>query len=228
MHGLSTKSARGQHEHSTESTRGWQLDGTRSARGQQPDSRETAAGLLAIPNHQLGNVTIRKALPSDLTYIDALQRKHVNNTGFVPKKAIENHLERNSYSLLNINGDPVGYLMAAGGIRKPFRLIQVNIQSDAWRTGLGTILIALALAEAQTKPKPNMTATVRDGLPMNPVVLATGARIDGYDHTPKARNRKLIHYTWDTTAPRRNHVTPERQPHAPFPTLPPGLLHIPE
>lgn len=158
----------------------------------------TRAGLLAIPHHQLGRVTIEQALPEDLKYIEALQRKHSNATGFVPKTAMENHLERLSYSLLTINGDPVGYSMSSGGIRKPHRLIQVAIQPDAWRTGLGTALIRIALAKAATRPCPGMTATVRDGLPMNACVLSTHGKPVGNDNRPKARHRKLIHYEWLT------------------------------
>ena len=98
--------------------------------------------------------------------------------------------------------------MHAGGIRKPYRLIQVAIQPDAWRTGLGTHLIHLALAKAKTKPKSLMTGTVRQGLPMNHVVIATGAQIAGYDHTPKARNRPLIHYTWNDSHNTRQALIP--------------------
>lgn len=158
---------------------------------------QTVCQPLAFPNHPLGSVTIAQAVDQDYCYIDALQRQLVNNVGFVPRTAIRNHLERRSYNLLRINGQPVGYAMQAGGIRKPFRLIQVAIQPDAWRTGLGTLLIRLALATARTKPKSDMTATVRQGLPMNQVVTATGAQIASYDLTPKARKRPLIHYTWN-------------------------------
>lgn len=151
---------------------------------------------LALPHHQLGSVTIEEALPHDFRYIDSLQRHFVNSTGFVPTTAIRNHLDRKSYSLLTINGDPVGYSMSSGGIRKPHRLIQIAIQEDAWRTGLGTALIHLSLAKAATMPQAGMTGTVREGLVVNACVLSTGAQIAGYDTRPKARKRKLIHYKW--------------------------------
>lgn len=172
---------------------------------------------LALPRHPLGNVTIEEALPNDFCYIDALQRHFVNDTGFVPTTAIRNHLERLSYSLLIINGDPVGYSMSSGGIRKPHRLIQVAIQRDAWRTGLGTALIYLARAKAVRTPRLTMTATVRDRLPMNPTVLSTGAKIVAYDTRPKARNRKLIHYEWDHPDHQQPH---DNVTHQPTPRLP--------
>lgn len=156
----------------------------------------SSAKLLALPNHPLGSITIRTAGPNDFRYIDSLQRLHVNNTGFVPTTAIRDHLERQSYALLTINGDPVGYSMSSGGIRKPHRLIQVAIQEDAWRTGLGTILIRLSLQKAAKTPRLHMTASVRDGLPMNTVLPTTGAQITGFDTSPKARHRKLVHYAW--------------------------------
>lgn len=199
--------ARQQHVPSLRTAREQHLSNLRTAREQHPlsvqtarqhpqDNDQTVTEPLTFPNHPLGRITIRKANPRDLTYIDALQRQHVNNTGFVPKTAIIDHLERGSYTLLTVNEDPAGYLMANGGVRKPYRLIQVNIQPDAWRTGLGTILIQRALAEARTKRITTVTATVRDGLPMNPTVQSTGAQITGFDTRPKARRRKLIHYAW--------------------------------
>lgn len=152
--------------------------------------------LVSLPNHVLGSIDVRIATPEDLAFLDSLQRKHVNNTGFVPRAAISDHLDRQSYHLLSINGQPTGYAMQAGGTRKPLRLIQVALSEDAWRFGLGTVLIQLALRKAKTALKTGMTATVRDGLPMNKVVTAAGATPTGRDTTPTARARDRIHYTW--------------------------------
>lgn len=153
----------------------------------------------SLPHHVLGWTTIEVAAEQDASWIDSLQRQLVNNTGFVPTTAIADHLQRRSYALLSINGQPVGYSMSAGGIRRNFRLIQIAISKDAWRYGLGTELIKIALAVASTRPKPNMTATVRDGLPMNTVVKSTGAKVTGHDHTPKARGKILTHYAWENS-----------------------------
>jgi hypothetical protein len=120
----------------------------------------------------------------------------VNNTGFVPRTAIADHLDRRSYHLLRINGQPTGYAMQSGGIRKPLRLIQVAISDEAWRSKLGTALILLALNRARGSIQTGMTATVRDGLPMNQVVTATGASVLRRDTTPTARRRDRIHYAW--------------------------------
>lgn len=152
--------------------------------------------LLSLPNHVLGRVQVSLASPTDLPYIESLQRKHVNSTGFVPRTAIADHLNRHSYHLLRINGQPTGYAMHSGGIRKPLRLIQVAISKDAWRTKLGTLLVVLALERTLSSPTPGMTATVRDGLPMNQVVTTTGALVTGRDTTPTARQRDRIHYAW--------------------------------
>lgn len=154
--------------------------------------------LLRIPRHPLGDVTIEIARVDELAYIDSLQRKFVNNTGFVPRTAIADHLTRHSYHLLRINAQPVGYAMHAGGTRKPLRLIQVAISDEAWRHGLGTALIHLAKHRARSSLQPGMTATVRDGLPMNQVVTTTGATPIGRDTTPTARHRDRIHYIWNT------------------------------
>lgn len=172
--------------------------------------------LLAVQRHPIGLIKLRTAVLHDYPYIEALQRQHVNNTGFVPKTAIQNHLQRQSYVLLTINGQPEGYLMSAGGIRKPYRLIQVAVDEEAWRLGLGTLLIHQALAKARRKPKPDMCCTVREGLPMNPTVISTGAKPFAYDDSPKARRKRLIHYAWENShidAP--SVIAPQipRQPH---------------
>jgi len=163
--------------------------------------------LVSLPQHPLGSIDVRIATPEDRHFIDALQRKHVNNTGFVPFTAIEDHLNRQSYHLLSINGQPTGYAMHAGGTRKPLRLIQVALSEDAWRNGLGTVLIQLALQRAENALKTGMTATVREGLTMNQVVTATGATPTRRDTTPPARGLDRIHYAWSGIA------TPTHDPH---------------
>lgn len=183
---------------------------------------QTRTERLAVPKHELGRVTIAEAVDDDYRYIDALQAKLCNNVGFVPKTAIRNHLERRSYDLLTINGQPVGYSMAAGGIRKPFRLIQVAIQPDAWRTGLGTLLIRLALAKAATKPRNTMTATVRQGLPMNTVVTQTGAVLQSVNNSPKARKRPLHNYTWHDSQTETAQLLLLRDPQQPHANLTPS------
>lgn len=155
-----------------------------------------ATPLLTLPHHVLGSIEIAVALPNDLTFIDALQRLHANNTGFVPRTAIADHLSRHSYHLLRINGQPTGYAMQSGGIKKPLRLIQVAIDEETWRHGLGTELIQLALQRSRHSLIPGMTATVRDGLPMNQVVTATGALLTGHDTTPTARRKPRNRYVW--------------------------------
>lgn len=152
--------------------------------------------LIDIPGHFLGHVAISIATPHDFTFIDHLQRRYVNNTGFVPRTAIQDHIDRQSYHLMRINGHPVGYAMQSGGVRKPLRLIQVAIADDAWRHGLGTDLIGLALTRSAQCRVAGMTATVRLGLPMNQVVTATGAIPVGRDTTPTARGLDRIHYFW--------------------------------
>lgn len=155
-----------------------------------------AIPLLILPDHLLGPVKITVALPMDRLFIDTLQRRHVNNIGFVPRTAIDDHLSRHSYHLLRINDQPVGYAMQSGGVRKPLRLIQLAIDPDAWRHGLGTELINLAIQKARKSQVPGMTASVRDGLPMNQVVKATGALLTGRFTGPTARGLDRLHYTW--------------------------------
>lgn len=117
--------------------------------------------------------------------------------------------------------------MSSGGIRKPHRLIQVAIQPDAWRTGLGTALIRLAWAKAARTPRLTMTATVREGLPMNPTVLSTGAKIIGYNTAPKARRKKLIHYEWLLPDVQQPHDNVMHQPTPKLPSTPDPVLSTP-
>lgn len=141
--------------------------------------------------------TIETATPTDQTYIEHLQRLHSNSLGFVPRIAITDHVTRGNYDLLTINGQPAGYVMHGGGIRRPYRLIQVALSEDLWRKGFGRRLLASSLARARTRPQPTMTATVAEELTMNEVARATGARIIRIEPAANRRKRRLIHWEWE-------------------------------
>lgn len=157
---------------------------------------ETSTIATIPPPRTTATWTLRTATTKHSSYIEHLARLHSNSIGFVPRAAILNHLERHNYDLLEIDGQQAGYIMHGGGIRKPYRIIQVAIDEQLWRQGFGTLLLARSLVRARSRPQPTATATVADHLPMNDVAVATGATLTSIDTPPNARRRPLRHWQW--------------------------------
>lgn len=70
------------------------------------------------------------ATPSDLKYIDHLQRKNAEELSFYPSAAFEREIQKNRIVLARINGDPVGYLYH-GALGGNVKIHQACIQYDA-------------------------------------------------------------------------------------------------
>jgi hypothetical protein len=141
------------------------------------------------------------AAKKDLLYVEHLGRYHSNNIGFVPRTALADHIQRGNVRILRINGHDAGYMLAGGGKRRPYRLIQIAISTDLWRLGYGSCLIADARRTAAERPMSMMTATIRDGLPMLAVAERTGARRTATHDRPTARKRPTHDYLWPAIPP---------------------------
>lgn len=153
--------------------------------------------------------TIITANHSDIPYIASLARQHVNKIGFVPTAALHDHINRGSIHMLMINNQPAGYLLSAGGFRRPHRIIQVAITDEMWLKGYGAQLIAHARTTAASRPIPSVSASIRDGLPMQIVAEHTGAQLTGISTRPTARAKILTHWIW----PPLRELLELRQPH---------------
>lgn len=164
---------------------------TRHDNAKHPDHRPTTH----ITKHP-EPATIITAKHTDILYITSLARQHVNNIGFVPTAALHDHINRQSIHLLLINNEPAGYLLSSGGFRRPHRIIQVAITAEMWLQGYGAQLIAHARTTAASRPIPSVSASIRDGLPMQTVAEHTGAHLTGISTRPTARAKILTHYLW--------------------------------
>lgn len=157
---------------------------------------------------------VRIATLQDLPYVTHIHRQFSNNIGFVPRAALENRIERRDVRILVINGQDAGYTLSGGGILKPYRLSQIAISDELWRQGYGADLVAHLRRLASTLPVPTMTGTIRNGLPMHWVALATGARMTATRWTNAARGKPVHDYLWqpwphDTLQPPRS-ITAKR------------------
>lgn len=166
-------------------------DGRKRTNETRPENRPNQPQLAT---HSTWSIT--PATSAQLAYIIHLQSLHTGALGFVPKSAIVDHIKRDSYHILELDGQAAGYIMHNGGHRRPYRIIQVALDEELWRLGFGSHLIHVALTRAQTRPNRATSVTVADGLAMCDVATATGAtRTKTYD--PKnTRHRRLHEYLW--------------------------------
>ena len=99
---------------------------------------------------QSGAVLVRRALLSDVLYIDSLRRSESESIGFLPLACYESCISghgadgRPNHRVLiaEANGDRVGFCYASPGAPgRPARVIQICIQPDARRIEYGRALI---------------------------------------------------------------------------------------
>jgi len=185
----------------------------------------------AARNCVVGNVGIVTATESDLKYIEHAQKKHHEAIGFVPKSAMENRIERRDYLKIDVNGQEAGFLLIGGGTRTPIRISQIMVDEELWRRGVGRASIGMIQEYALTMPKQTIVGRCAEGLTVNELVLATGARRVQVEAPKNKRKRRIFYYQWwEHTQP---HVSQpqdmgDAQPqNTPSPTQPHGTDHVP-
>lgn len=104
----------------------------------------TAEQLAGLPEGEHKCITIRSALPDDVTFLDHLQKKFSHQVGFLPTRALETNIERGCVSIALENDEPAAYLLGKGNyLRDPhFGIIyQAAVSYDARRRLVGTALV---------------------------------------------------------------------------------------
>lgn len=143
---------------------------------------------------------LRIATAADLPWIEHLSRKLSNALGFVPRAAVCDHIGRNNYLMLDLNGQAAAFSLLSGGSRRPTRIIQHAVTDELWRSGYGTVLLAAVAQRALLAKRPGITLSCRDGLIANDFWTATGAERVGTLHPLTARRRSIHAYHYGQRA----------------------------
>lgn len=89
------------------------------------------------------------ARSNDLSYVVALQKKHHQALGFLPRVALEQKIELGRIWLATENDEPAGFLHHGSLARPEVRIFQAAIQYDAQRRHLGFALVNDLIARAR-------------------------------------------------------------------------------
>lgn len=104
-----------------------------------------AGALIALPSQAQLGVQVRDAVPGDLPFIDALQKKHSKAVGWMPTGQLEGHLQKGHVVIAEAAAaQPLGYCI---GVDKYFKredagiIYQMNIEPGHQRGLLGATLL---------------------------------------------------------------------------------------
>lgn len=146
----------------------------------------------------------RKLLP----YVQALQRKHSDELGFLPRQSLEEYWSRGQINPAYENGDLCGFLLyydGRNGNRPRARpdviaLHQACIQYDAQRVKHGTKLVTDLIDHAQRHRFRTIECRVRDDIPANVFWRAMGFVDHGRVLGGRRRDRRVIRWLWKPAA----------------------------
>jgi len=92
--------------------------------------------------------TVRTAVPTDLKFVDSLQKKFSNEVGFLPLAALEGNIAKNRIAIGFENDEPAGYILGKPrykGDSELAILYQCAIEYSAQRHMLGSSLLEHAV-----------------------------------------------------------------------------------
>lgn len=153
------------------------------------------------------DITIETASENDISYIVRLQKKFSNQVGFVPKTAIQDHVRRMGYTICKVNGQHAAYILQSGGTIRPVHLIQVAVEEELWRNGIGTAMLDYVIQRSSNQNYPDITAYVREDLQANLYFTSRGFHEVRKRPGGSARGKLIIDYvrSADDNLFQRNH-----------------------
>jgi len=139
--------------------------------------------------------TILTATAADIRYIDALQKKHSLQLGFLPRPAIEWYADAGCIRLATDNADPVGYVLSRPLLKwcpliRP--IIQAAVQMDARNREHGTNLVQSVVDAAQAAGQLAVQASCVEGNDANEFWRALGFIAIGRRAPLNQRKREII------------------------------------
>ena len=102
------------------------------------------------------SLSIVKAHPQMLFFVDSLQRKHAEALSFYPRQVFEREMENGRIFLALLNGEPCGYLYF-GALGGDVKCHQVCIDYDARRKLHGAALVIAMEDEARATNSRSMS-----------------------------------------------------------------------
>lgn len=130
---------------------------------------------------------------SPIEYIVALQRKHYEALGFIPRPRTEEYLRRGQVLLAHENGEPCGFLTYGMGW-PTLKVYQACIQYDARRREHGMALVGRLIARASRSGHSMISLWCADDLESNEFWKACGFVFGGQREGGTKRGRK--HNLW--------------------------------
>lgn len=173
---------------------------------------------------------LAKATLADLRFVDNLQKRFGRSLGFLPRAAIEGHIELGNVTLARENDDHAGYLLVRPVLSwRPelASIVQAAVCMDAQRRQHGLALLLQVESEARSRGQVGLQANCAIGVEANEFWRAAGFKPIAH-LTPNTKSgRHVICWrkplvrslpTWFAELPRRAghraaHVTSTREPH---------------
>lgn len=131
-------------------------------------------------------IRVRRGVPSDLTYVEALRRRESEAIGFLPLSLYEDTLARSARRrwhmlwLAEADGDRVGFLLlTTGRLGGALHVLQLAIQEDARRREYGAALLAEAERTATALQRAGVSARVAADLEATAFWAAMGYELRG-------------------------------------------------
>lgn len=138
---------------------------------------------------------IRVASISDLKFVDALQKKHANAVGFLPKIAIETLITQGAMRIAGENDDPAGYILSRPRLRwQPLMrsITQAAVAMDAQRRHHGLAMLAQIATESRHAGLVAIQACCAVGLDSNEFWKAAGFLPVCHMRPANVRGREII------------------------------------
>jgi N-acetylglutamate synthase-like GNAT family acetyltransferase len=162
------------------------------APGVEPPGESGHSGYLIAPVAAAQHLL--RATPSDLRFIDSLQRKFSRSLGFLPKAALEANLEIGNVDLCLENGDPAGYLLCRPVLSwQPLlcSIVQAAVAMDAQRRHHGLALLLQIEERARARGQVGMQANCAIGVEANEFWAAAGFKPIAH-LTPATKSQREI------------------------------------
>lgn len=145
----------------------------------------------------VGKLSLRTAVCNDLPWCERSQARFVRHVGHIPHAQLRLRVRRNQVWILELDGDEAGHLVHGAGERSALRLSQVTVDEALWRNGIGNAALAVLRRYARAHmPNDAVAVAVAEGLPMNDVVRAAGAKHVATRVGKSMYGRRLHHYVW--------------------------------